>query len=260
MGRLSGRTAVVTGAGRGWGRAIAVELAREGASVWISARTAAELDKTARHIQSIGGLVESHRVDLGDPDALKAYSDTILEKTRGVDILINNAGILQLTPIERLTPGEWSQTLAVNLTAPFLLIIAFLPGMKERGGSIINVSSRAGVLGFKEEVAYCTTKFGLEGMTRALAEDLSDTRVSVNTITPGLKIKPTSLTDEDFAALAADKRREWNDPALLNPAFVYLSGLRGEVTGLRFDAHRLSEALRREGFDITPERAKELAE
>jgi NAD(P)-dependent dehydrogenase (short-subunit alcohol dehydrogenase family) len=260
MGRLSGRTAVVTGAGRGWGRAIAVELAREGASVWISARTAGELDKTAEQIHSIGGLVESHQVDLGDEKALGAYADAVLQKSTSVDILINNAGILKLTPIEQLTLGEWSQNLAVNLTAPFLLIGTFLPEMRERGGSIINVSSRAGVMGFKDEVAYCTTKFGLEGMTRALAKELAGTRVSFNTITPGLKIKPTSITDEDFAALPEDKRREWNDPALLNPAFVYLSGLRGEVSGLRFDAHRLSEAVRREGFDISPDRAKELAE
>lgn len=260
MGRLSGQTAVVTGAGRGWGRAIAVELAREGASVWISARTADELDKTSQQIQSIGGIVESHRVDLGDEKALKAYTDTLLEKSPGVDVLINNAGVLMLTPVERLTPSEWSLHLAVNLTAPFLLIHAFLPGMRDRGGSIINVSSRAGVLGFKDEVAYCATKFGMEGMTRAMAEDLAGTKVSVNTITPGLKIKPTSITDEDFAALPEDKQREWNDPALLNPAFVYLAGLRGEVTGLRYDAHRLSEAVRKEGYDISPERAKELSE
>jgi NAD(P)-dependent dehydrogenase (short-subunit alcohol dehydrogenase family) len=260
MGRFTGQTAVVTGAGRGWGRAIAVELAREDASVWICARTRNELDKAADEIRSAGGGVEPRRVDLGDDKSLSSFATEVLQKSQSVDVLINNAGVLNLTPIEALSPEEWSLNLAVNLTAPFLLIRAFLPGMKERGGSIINVSSRAGVMGFKDEAAYCTTKFGLEGLTRALAVELAGTKVSLNTITPGLKIKPTSITDEDFAALSEEKRREWNDPALLNPAFVYLSGLRGEVSGLRFDAHRLSEALRQEGLDITPERAKELAE
>jgi NAD(P)-dependent dehydrogenase (short-subunit alcohol dehydrogenase family) len=260
MGRFTGQTAVVTGAGRGWGRAIAVELARESASVWICARTGSELDRAADEIRSAGGAVEARRVDLSDGKSLSTFAAAVLQKSQSCDVLINNAGVLNLTPIEALTPEEWSLNLAVNLTAPFLLIRAFLPGMKKSGGSIINVSSRAGVMGFKDEAAYCTTKFGLEGLTRALAVELAGTKVSLNTITPGLKIKPTSITEEDFAALPEEKRREWNDPAILNPAFVYLSGLRGEVSGLRFDAFRLSEALRQEGLDIAPERAKELAE
>jgi NAD(P)-dependent dehydrogenase (short-subunit alcohol dehydrogenase family) len=260
MGRFTGQTVVVTGAGRGWGRAITVELAREGATVWICARTGSELDKTAEQIRFVGGVVESRRVDLADEKSLGTFAAEVLQKSQSADVLINNAGVLKLTPIEELATEEWSLNLAVNLTAPFLLIRAFLPGMRKRGGSIINVSSRAGVKGFEDEAAYCTTKFGLEGLTRALAVELAGTKVSINTITPGLRIKPTSLTEEDFAALPEDERREWNDPALLNPAFVYLSGLRGEVSGLRFDAHRLSEALRQEGLDITPERAQELAE
>jgi NAD(P)-dependent dehydrogenase (short-subunit alcohol dehydrogenase family) len=260
MGRFTGQTAVVTGAGRGWGRAVAVELAREGASVWICARTGSELDKTAEEIRSAGGAVEPRRVDLSDEKSLSSFTAEVLQKSQSVDVLINNAGVLKLTPIEELTPEEWSLNLAVNLTAPFLLIRDFLPGMKERGGSVINVSSRAGVMGFKDEAAYCTTKFGLEGLTRALAVELAGKKLSLNTITPGLRIKPTSITDEDLAALPEDERRQWNEPALLNPAFVYLSGLRGEVSGLRFDAYRLSEALRQEGLDITTERAKELAE
>lgn len=87
---------------------------------------------------------------------------------------LNNAGVLRLTPIETLTPGEWSQTIAVNLTAPYFLTRAVPPGMKERGGSILNVSSRAAVMGFKDESVYCASKFGLEGLTRALAVELED--------------------------------------------------------------------------------------
>ncbi len=132
--------------------------------------------------------------------------------------------------------------------------------MKEQGGSIINVSSRAGVMGFKDEAAYCTSKFGLEGLTRALAVELEETTVSINSTTPGLKIKPTSMSEQAFQNLPASQQQAWNDPEALTPAFVFLALCRGEVSGHRFDAYRLSEAVRREGYDLTPSRVLEIAE
>jgi NAD(P)-dependent dehydrogenase (short-subunit alcohol dehydrogenase family) len=132
--------------------------------------------------------------------------------------------------------------------------------MKARGGSIINVSSRAGVLGFKDEAAYCTSKFGIEGLTRALAVEHTGSPVSINTVTPGLKIKPTSMTEETFEKLSDEERKAWSNPSEIVPAFVYLAGQRGEVSGYRFDARVLTEAIRNEGFDMDLARAKELAE
>ncbi len=258
--RLEGRTALVTGAGRGLGRAISVALAREGVKVWNCARTKSELDKTAALIHEIKGEVESRTVDLEDERAVLELVAEIKEKSSAIDILVNNAGVLRLTPFGELSANEWSQTLAINLTAPYLLIRAALPEMIERGGSVINVSSRAGVLGFKDEAAYCSAKFGLEGLTRALAVEFDGYPISFNTVTPGLRIKPTSLSEEEFEKLPPEKKAEWNDPEALTPAFNYLAGLRGEVSGLRFDAERLSEAIGNQTTVLTPEQTRELAE
>lgn len=259
-GKLSRQIIVVTGAGRGLGRAIALGMAREGATVWICARTKPELEETASRIRKEGGAVEVRTVDLVDAGACSDFISNVLIVAGRVDVLVNNAAILDLLPIDQLDQKLWEQTLAVNLTAPFVLSKSVLPSMLTTGGSIINVSSRAGAAGFANEAAYCSSKFGLEGLTRALAVELSECGVSVNTITPGLKIKPTSITDIQAAERSSDEQKFWNDPAQLVPAFVWLSCLRGEVSGQRFDAHVLSRALRAEGFDISPDRAIQLAE
>lgn len=258
--RLSGRHAIVTGAGRGLGRAIAIGLAKEGASLTVCARTESELQRTMEHVRSTGGQVESFAVDLADARACQELIADVRERVQRIHVLINNAGTLRLTPIEDLSFQEWRQTLDVNLNAPFLLIRGFLTDMKKHGGSIINVSSRAGVLGFKDESAYCTSKFAMEGLTRALAVELSGSPVSINTVTPGLKIKPTSMTEKAFERLSEQERKAWSDPIQIVPAFLYLAGLRGEVSGRRFDAQVLSEELRKKGFDLDPARAAELAE
>ncbi len=184
---FTGQHAVVTGAGRGLGRAIAIGLASEGACVTICARTESELQKTLEQIRSTGGQVESFALDLADERACQELIADVRARAQRIDVLVNNAATLRLTPIEDLSFQEWRQTLDVNLNAPFLLIRGFLADMKERGGSIINVSSRAGVLGFKDESAYCSSKFAMEGLTRALAVELSGSPVSINTVTPGLR-------------------------------------------------------------------------
>ena len=257
---FTGQHAVVTGAGRGLGRAIAIGLASEGACVTICARTESELQKTLEQIRSTGGQVESFALDLADERACQELIADVRARAQRIDVLVNNAATLRLTPIEDLSFQEWRQTLDVNLNAPFLLIRGFLADMKERGGSIINVSSRAGVLGFKDESAYCSSKFAMEGLTRALAVELSGSPVSINTVTPGLKIKPTSMSEDAFERLSEQEQKAWNDPVEIVPAFLYLAGLRGEVSGYRFDAQVLSEELRKKGLALNPTRATELAE
>jgi NAD(P)-dependent dehydrogenase (short-subunit alcohol dehydrogenase family) len=258
--RLADKIAVVTGAGRGLGRAVAVGMAREGAEVWICARTGVELEGTALMIREAGGRVVPREVDLSQGGECNRLAEEILTTAGRADILVNNAGVLTLTSLENLTPQEWSLTIAVNLTAPFLLTRSLVTGMRRGGGSVINVSSRAGVLGFADESAYCASKFGLEGLTRALALELEGTGVSLNTVTPGLKIKPTSLTEAEIETTGADVRQQWNDPDDLVPAFIYLAGLRGEVSGMRFDAHKLSQVLSEGGYELPVDRVKELAE
>lgn len=255
---LRGQTALVTGAGRGLGRAVAMGLARAGAAVWISARTQSELETTADQIAAAGGVVTVRRTDLADANDCAALAGEIISAAGAIDVLVNNAAVLQFLTIGELSLETWAQTMAINLTAPFLLTRAVLPGMRRRGGSIINVSSRAGVMPFARESAYCASKFGLEGLTRSVAEELHGLPISINTVTPGLRIKPTSITDQDVAGGVAGAET-WNDPALIVPAFLYLAARRGDVTGQRFDAQRLTSALASPAA-LTPERVLELTE
>ena len=240
---LHGQTAVVTGAGRGLGRAIAVGLAQAGASVWICARTVSELQTTADLVQAAGGVARVRPIDIGDDAACRGLVDDITVEAGPIDILVNNAAVLDLLPLDQLSPAIWRRALAINLTAPYLLSTLVLPTMRRRGGSIVNVSSRAGVLPFANEAAYCASKFGLEGFTRAVALELAGCPISINTVTPGLRIKPTSITDDDVVRGGVAGAGEWHDPALLIEAFVFLAALRGEISGQRFDAQKLCAVL-----------------
>ena len=258
-GLLAERRIVVTGAGRGLGRAVALGLAREGASLTICDRTVAELDAAECELREAGANVSAHRLDLADAAACERFVIDVVEGEGPVDVLVNNAGVLFRAPLVELTTDTWQQTLAVNLTAPMILSRGFLPGMLERGGSIVHLSSRAGALGFVGETAYCASKFGVEGLTKAMAAELAGTAVSVNSITPGLHIKPTMMTIEDEAQLP-DAERPWRDAAALVPAFVLLARARGAPSGLRFDAQRLAAAVERGGYDLPEELLEELSE
>ena len=231
MGRLDGVTTVVTGAARGLGHAVARGFAREGATLHVCD----QLDPP-----EIEGATW-YDVDLRDRDACRGFVADVLERSGTIDVVVNNAAVLPLESLDDTTEKVWDETLAVNLTAPFLLSQGFLPNMKARGGSIINVSSRAGVLGFTNEVAYCASKFGIEGLTKALAAELSGTSVSVNTITPGLRIKPTMMTLAEEARLPPENK-PWSSADAIVPAFVFLALARGEPTGQRFDAEELSRS------------------
>jgi NAD(P)-dependent dehydrogenase (short-subunit alcohol dehydrogenase family) len=111
---------------------------------------------------------------------------------------------------------------------------------------------------FVGEAAYCAAKFGMEAFSQVLALELGSGSISVNTVTPGLRIKPTSLTDAEVRRLPERERESWNDPAEIMPAFLFLAGLRGQVTGRRFDAAELTTALRTWGPETTLSRIHEL--
>lgn len=249
--------AVVTGAGRGLGRAIAQALAADGTRVWICSENLTELEKTAALIEAAGGEVRAIETDLAEPTACAAFTNSVKERADRLRVIVNNAAVLQPTWVEDLTLSQWSHTLAVMLTAPFLITRDLLQLLQLEGGSVINVSSRSSVMPFEGEAAYCAAKHGLEGFSQCLALELRSSAVSVNTITPGLKIKPTSLTEAQIATVPESERRKWHDPMEITPAFVFLAGLRGEVTGHRFDAFELTGALRRLGREETLARIAE---
>jgi len=258
--RLTGTRALVTGASRGLGRGIAVALAAEGASVTIVAEDTRELLEARAALAATGANANAVCVDLGDRSQLLDFCRVLETGVEAPDVLVNNAAVLHRQTVEETSDADWEETMAVNLAAPFLLMRALAGRLAERGGSVVNVSSRAGVTGFDEEAAYCAAKFGIEGLTRAIAVEWRDRPVSVNTITPGVRIKPTGVTAAEFASWGGEQQARYEDPATLGPAFVLLATLRGSPTGCRFDAGRLVRAIRQEGFEETAERLVSLAE
>lgn len=187
--KLQGRAALVTGAGRGIGRAIALAFAREGANVAITARTSTELANVAHEIEQTGAKVVCIEADLADLSSPQRIVDKSLETFGSLDILVNNAGVVSAAdprPLVEFRDEFWHMTIAVNLTAPYLLCKAVLPGMlKKRRGRIINVASLAGKVGLIHGSAYAASKHGMLGMTRSLAIEVADQGITVNAICPG---------------------------------------------------------------------------
>jgi len=211
--KLAGRICVVTGAARGIGRAVAGAYAGEGATVYALDHLAAELPEASQQIRPMV-------LDLRDADAIERSFAAIEAEAGRVDVLLNNAGVIFFRPVEETTVEAWDDLMAVNLRAAFLCVRAVAPGMKaRRSGSILNVSSNAGVRGGDNESAYCASKFGIEGLSRALAIEFRPYNVAVNTITPGHPVR-TSMSEVTYDAA---NRTIWKDPVALAPAFVHLA-------------------------------------
>ena len=198
---LASRTALVTGGGRGIGRAIAELLASQGARVVVTGRTVAELDEVARRIDGV-----AIEVDLADRGRVLALPAQVSARVGRVDILINNAGVAESAPLSRTTDEMLDRALAINTVAPILLARAFLPAMIDAGwGRIVNVASNAGLTGYAYTTAYCASKHALVGFTRALAMEIATTGVTVNAVCPGFV--DTRITDEAAALIAGKTKR-----------------------------------------------------
>lgn len=198
MERFVGRVAVVTGAGRGIGRAVAERLAADGAAVAVTDRDGPVADEVAMAIVAAGGRAIACTTDVTDPDLVESLMRATADAFGGIDLLVNNAGILRSTPAEQITHAEWHFVVSANLTSTFLCCAAH-PYFVARGrGSICNVASMAGratsTLGGAH---YTTAKAGVLGLTRHLAREWAKHRIRVNAISPGIVDTPMVRASRD---------------------------------------------------------------
>jgi len=194
--KLRGRTAVVTGGGRGLGRAIALAMSREGARVTIMSRSLGELELTAREISRQGGECMVFQGDVSDPEKVAAMARQTAERFSGVHVLVNNAAVIGPTRfLEEADPAAWEKTMAINLNGAFFCARSVIPLMaRQGGGKIICISSGLGEMPFPRFCAYSVSKAGIIQLTRSLSEELSEMNIQVNAIDPG--VMDTSMQEE----------------------------------------------------------------
>lgn len=205
-GILAGKTAIVTGAGRGIGRAIAVAFAREGARVALVARTKSELEETAAAIRALGGECRIWTADARRRDEVEAAVEQAAGAFGGIDILVNNAGVTKMCPFLELADGDWERVIMTNLFGTVHFCRAVLPHfVRQKSGKIINMGSDSSLIGYPLMSAYAASKHAVLGLTRSLAEEYKQQGIQVNAICPAFV--DTDMTPAAFRAQAIPAER-----------------------------------------------------
>ncbi|MFI5400729.1 MAG: SDR family NAD(P)-dependent oxidoreductase [SAR324 cluster bacterium] len=198
------KVALVSGASRNIGRAIALALARRGYALACFGRDGAALDETARRIRALGAQASVFVGDAKSNASLQAFVAHAVSAHGAIDAVINNAGIVVERRPEEFTPEEFAETLQVNLVSQFTLARAAYPSLRGRGGVIVNIGSLAGAVAFPRAAAYCASKAGIDGLTRALAYDWAADRIRVVCVAPGYV-----RSDISKGVLADERTRDW---------------------------------------------------
>jgi 3-oxoacyl-[acyl-carrier protein] reductase len=186
MASLEGKTALVTGASQGIGRACAIELAKAGARLALAARNESKLTEVAAEITAAGGTAQTFVIDMADEESIKAGAKAALAAFGTIDILVNNAGITKDTLLLRMKRADWDSVLSTNLTGIYVLTQALVSSMmKARWGRIINMTSIVGETGQAGQANYAASKAGLIGFTKAIARELASRGITSNAVAPG---------------------------------------------------------------------------
>lgn len=249
---LSGRAALVTGGGRGLGKAMARGFAQAGADVFLASRTRGELEAATAEIgDGLDVKVGWMEVDMTNRSQVDELAQEAVAQLGKIDILINNAGTNIPESITDITDESWDQMLELNLSGCMRLMRALIPAMKERGwGRVVNISSILGLAGKETRNAYCATKSALIGLTEATALDVGLSNVTVNAIAPGpfLTELPGNLLTNEQKRLFAERTAlgRWGDPEeLVGPALMMVSEAGSFITGtcLTVDGGVLARAI-----------------
>jgi len=202
MNRFEDRVALVTGASRGIGEAVARRLAAEGARVLAAARSIADLERVVSEIAGAGGQAESRALDVSDANSIETVVKGALEQHGQIDVLVNNAGIAEDNLLLRMSREAWDRVLATNLTGVFVLTQAVVKGMvRRRYGRIVNVTSVVGLMGNAGQANYAAAKAGLVGFTKSVARELGSRNITCNAVAPGFI--STAMTDQMTEAARA---------------------------------------------------------
>jgi meso-butanediol dehydrogenase/(S,S)-butanediol dehydrogenase/diacetyl reductase len=187
MPRLSGKSAFITGAGTGIGRACALAFAAEGAQVAVAGRRKQPLETVAKEIEVSGGQGFPVECDVNDGGAVRAAIADVVRHFGSLHIIVNNAGAIVVGTVEQTSEEDWNLVLATNLTGTFLVSRATVPVLRRSGGgSIVNIGSYLGIAGRRQRAAYCAAKAGVAGLTRAMAIDHAQDKIRVNCICPAM--------------------------------------------------------------------------
>ena len=217
--QMEDKTAIITGGGRGIGRAIALAFAKEGANIVPVARTESEIEKVAQEAQSLGVEALPLPADVSEESDVYGMVERTMDVFGRIDVLVNSAGAIFRETLKDTTVSQWDKTMAVNVRGTFLCSKAVIEAMMEqKSGHIINISSVAGKIGFPKRTAYCASKFAVVGFTHSLSEEVKEFDIKVNVICPAVvatEMSKGGFPDEDWS--------EWMDPEDIAHAALFLA-------------------------------------